>query len=143
MVKKIIITTVFVALIFAITVFAKSTLAKSCDSCSKNLSASCMQTAVEKRDIALIAAWDKYSAAIKSALETRKTALKSAWAVVDRTDRKKAIQDAWKNFKDERKEAREAFKNERKSAWQQFKKERKSCRNNGDDATAEAVDNSI
>jgi len=49
---------------------------------------------------------------IKTALETRKTALKTAWSTTDATQRKSAIKAAWAQFKTEAKACKATSTNE-------------------------------
>ena len=86
----------------------------------------CMQTAVAKRDNAVIAALDKYHASWKLALETRRDALVAAWKLTDRTERWKALRKAWSEFYKQRLEARRVFRQERETAWKTFREERKN-----------------
>ena len=103
----------------------------------------CMQNAVDKRDSAIITAWDKYSAAAKSALEVRKAALKSAWAITDKTQRVTAIRKAWNDYKAAIKSARKAFASEKKAVWKTWKTDAKACKGNAEDKTSESVDNTL
>lgn len=109
----------------------------------RKLDLACMQTSVEKRDNAIIAAWDKFTPAIKTALETRKTALKSAWTNTDKKARREAIKKTWTDYRDAVKTTRKTFNSERKAVWKTFNVERKSCGGLPDDATTEAVDNQL
>ncbi len=87
----------------------------------------CMQTAVDKRDSAIISAWDVYSAAVKSALSARKDALKSAWGITDAKERRAAIKKAWADFSSAVRQARKDFNSARKSAWKTFMADRRAC----------------
>jgi len=69
----------------------------------------CMQTAVEKRDNAVIAAWDALFASIKTALQTRRDALETAWGITNRKERTKAVKDTWTAFRKANKEAQKNF----------------------------------
>lgn len=89
----------------------------------------CMQAAVEKRENAIETAFDTFSTAIKSALQTRKTELLAAWAIESPTQRKTAIWSAWRKFKESKRSVALAFHRARYSAWQQFKTDRKACGN--------------
>lgn len=88
----------------------------------------CMQTAVEKRDNAINAAWNTLSSAISSAVQTRTGAIKAAWAVSDSQQRAQAIRKAWSDFRVAHKTASNAFKKSRKQAWNQFRIDGKACR---------------
>lgn len=101
----------------------------------------CVQTAVEKRDAAIIAAFDTFSAAAKNLLTVRKDELVAAWALTDAKARRLAIKAAWAKYSKGLKEARDAFKKTKKSAWTQWNKDRKACRASaGDDKGAEGYD---
>ena len=91
----------------------------------------CMQTAVEKRDNAMIAAQDAYSASWKTALQTRRDELKAAWGIQDKKQREEAIRAAWKKFRESRKTGRENFRTARKNAWNTFKTDSKACKAQG------------
>ncbi len=88
---------------------------------------SCMQTATEKRDNAIIAGLDVYYPAAKTALQTRQAALKSAWAQTDTKTRRAATKAAWDAYKNSVKSAREAMKTAHKTAWTAFEADRKVC----------------
>jgi len=102
----------------------------------------CMSRAVETRENAIQAALDKFSTAIKSALETRKADLLAAWAKQDRLERRAAIRAAWSKYLLAKKAARKTFDQERNAAWKQFVQDRKQC---GSGPTGEnpAVDASL
>lgn len=101
----------------------------------------CMQTAVEKRETAIIAALVTYTNAWKTSLETRKTELNAAWGITNNKDRRNAINAAWKKFREARKEQRRAFRDARKSAWKQFKTDAKACKVQNLDQQGESADN--
>lgn len=95
----------------------------------------CIQNAIEKRDAAIILAFDKFASSIKAALEARKTALKDAFAKTDKKERRAAIKKVWNDWKIALKNNRANLTKEKKAAWQQFKTDQKSCK--GIDALAE------
>jgi len=104
----------------------------------------CMQTAVETRDTAIISALDTYAATAKSALTARKDALKAAWAIADRKERRTAIKAAWDTYRKAIKEARSTFKASRKTAWDTFKAASKVCKPaKTQDMSNQSVDNSL
>jgi len=112
---------------------------------AKNLDPACMQTAVDKRDTAIIAGVDAYSGTIKLALGARKDALKTAWAIENRTERRVAIKKVWKDFKVTSEKARKDFKLAKRAAWDQFNQDRKACGSLGasDDRTNISADNNL
>ena len=91
------------------------------------LDIACVKSAVEKRESAVIAAYDKKTAAIKTALTTRKTALKEAWDKTTIKERLVARLAAWKAFRAAKLGAQKVYVGEIKAVWRQFKTDRKSC----------------
>lgn len=91
----------------------------------------CVSTAVEKRDNAIIAAWNTFSASAKTALETRRDALKAAWLLTDKTARRAAIKKAWIDFRASTKTARTTFNKARRDSWTQYKTDLRACRAQG------------
>jgi len=103
--------------------------------------ATCMKNAIEKRDTTIISSFDIYQASVKSALEARKTALKAAWDLNDKAQRKAAIKAAWKNYRDSVKLARSTLNAAKKAAWKQYVVDRKACKSVGmEDSTGSGVD---
>lgn len=87
----------------------------------------CMQNAVEKRDTAMMTAFDVFYTAVRSAFETRKNALKAAWGMTDAEDRKDAREDAWEDYFDGFRKVKRELKKARKAAWHQFRHDRQAC----------------
>lgn len=81
----------------------------------------CMSAAVDTRDSALMAAWSRLSTSMANSMSTRKAALMAAWTKTTTADRKQAVQNAWKTFKDSRKDAVKKFRDDQKTAWKTFK----------------------
>lgn len=102
----------------------------------KTLDLACMQSAVEKRDNAIIAAFDAYSASVKTALTTRRDALKAAWGLTDRIQRRDAINAAWKAHRKARNDAFRTLRDARRAAWKQFRADAKTCKATGTSGTA-------
>jgi hypothetical protein len=88
----------------------------------------CVQTAVDTRDTAIIAAVNAYTTAVMTALSTRKDALKAAWAIPAAKDMKAALKTAWTNYGVAAKAARKALSDAKKSAWTAFAAARKACK---------------
>ena len=88
----------------------------------------CMQTAVEKRDNAIIAVFTARDAALITALTARRDALKAAWGISDAKARRTALRTAWDNYKKARRKAVDDFNKARKAAWRQFYKDIKLCK---------------
>ncbi len=98
----------------------------------KDVDLVCMQTAVEKRDNAIIIALDTYYTNVKAALVARRDALKAAWGMTDRKARKEAIRNAWDAFKGTWKKERRALDVGRKAAWKEFNKDKRACNGQGE-----------
>jgi hypothetical protein len=104
----------------------------------------CMQAAIEKRDTAIITAFDNYSSTVKNLLTIRKDELKAAWALTNKTARRTAIKAAWQKYSNGLKKAREEIKKAKKSAWKQFHIDERACRvSAGDDGVGEGVDSRL
>lgn len=93
----------------------------------KTFDVACVQAAVDKRETSLIAVADTANASIKAALETRKTELKSAWAVTVAKDRQTARKGAWDKYSAAAKATKQALLTSRKSAGTTFKTDMKAC----------------
>ncbi len=87
----------------------------------------CVGAAVDNRETALMTALVAYTAAVKTALQTRKDALKAAWTLTDAKAIKAAVKAAWTKFKQDHKIALEAKRKAVKLAWTTFEAERKVC----------------
>lgn len=88
----------------------------------------CMQTAIGKRDDAIISALDTYYNAAKSALTARKSALQAAWGMTDKKARRDAQRKAWSDYRAATKDSRKTFRNAQRDAWKQFNTDAKACR---------------
>jgi hypothetical protein len=87
----------------------------------------CVQSAVGKREAAVAAAFDAYSAAEKSALSARSSALSAAWGKTNLKDVRIAVKSSWKAYNDAQKAARKTLRQATQGAWKQFNTDRKSC----------------
>jgi hypothetical protein len=107
--------------------------------------ATCIQTAVVKRETATIAAFDVYTTSLRNVLGTKQEALKNAWGKTVVAERRSGLKDAWKNFRNSRLEIRKTYKAAQKSAWDLFKNEQKNCNVHGlqEDNAGQAEDNLI
>lgn len=88
----------------------------------------CIGAAVDVREAAIATAWDTLSASGKTALQTRRDALKAAYAQADPAKVRQAVQAAWQAFALAHKSARIAFKEARMKLWMDFKTARKACK---------------
>lgn len=90
--------------------------------------AACAQTAVAKRENAMIAAVDAYSSSVKTSLTTRRDALSAAWSQTDAGAREAAIKAAHEAFKGTWKTANKTLRTAQKAAWQTFRTDAKTCK---------------
>lgn len=88
----------------------------------------CMSAAVEKRDNSIIASVDTYATSVKTALQTRRDALKAAWLLTEKDARESAIKAAHKAFQGTWKKAADGVRKARKEAWSVFKNDAKACK---------------
>lgn len=102
----------------------------------KTVDLACMQTAVEKRDNAIISALDSYSSSVKTALQTRRDALKAAWGITDKKLRRRAIRAAWDSFRGTWRNAAKGLRAAKRDAWAQFNKDQRTCNGNAGDEPA-------
>ena len=102
----------------------------------KVVDATCAAAAVEKRENALIAGLDTFNASMKTALQTRATALKDAWSKTTRPEQNTARKSSRQAFETASKSARTALKEARKSAWETWKSDIKACGGSGSEEKA-------
>lgn len=94
----------------------------------KNIDSACIIKAVEKREAAILKAYDEMSGKISSALSTRSKALLASWGQADRTARVTSRNAAWKDFKDAARGAKELHKTTVRGAWSAYKADAANCR---------------
>jgi len=87
----------------------------------------CIQTALEKRENALIAGHDVFNTAVKTALTNRLTSLKEAWAQTDKTARQTKRLASYKAFRTETQTAHNGMRTIRVGAWKTFETDMKAC----------------
>ncbi len=107
------------------------------------LDTACIQSALDKRESAIILSFDKKATAIKVALDQRKTDLKAAWALSTLKERIKARLEAWKKFKKSETGARATYRQEIKKIWQAWKTDKKACKVTESDNDSSGTDNSL
>src|SRR3989344_549768 len=150
MIRKIIVASALtsLALAAAVSAFADNTSPPTTPPTSserKTVDLACMQTAVDKRDTAIIAGVDAYHTAVKAALEARKTSLKAAWGITDRKERRAALKTAWRAYRTALKGARKGLHTSKNAVWAAFKADRRTCGSGGtsDDQTGQGVDSQL
>jgi len=94
----------------------------------KDVDIVCMKTAVEKRENALLSAYDLYTSKLKTASEARKTDLLAAWSIQDPKERQTAVKIAWDKYRQNVKTATIEWNQSRKTVWTQFTQDAKNCK---------------
>lgn len=87
----------------------------------------CVKLAMGKKEDAVATAFDVFTASMKTALTTRKTALLTSFDKTVRSERVQARNDAWSAYKTSAKTAHNALKTAKKSAYDTFKSDSKAC----------------
>lgn len=103
----------------------------------------CVQTSIDTRDNAVIAAVDAFHTSAVTALQTRRDALKAAWGMTDKTARNAASKAAWSAYSTSVRAARKTLSTARRAAWSQFRTDRKTCKAPSADWGGEGMDVSL
>lgn len=88
----------------------------------------CVQTALDKREDAIITSVDAYQAAVKAALSARKAGLHDAWGLSTGKQRQAARNTAWAAYRTSIKAAQASMKTSRTAAWNAFGTDAKACK---------------
>jgi hypothetical protein len=88
---------------------------------------SCLKPLFEKRETAIMAAWDTEYSEIKKAMEARKNGISVALSMTDIKQARKAISTAHKDFRSAVKIAYSMNRENRRLAWEAFKTDTSSC----------------
>ncbi len=88
----------------------------------------CSKAAMDKREDAIIAAWNAYYPAITTALTTRKSSLNTAWSGTDAKTRIAARKATWTKYYASVNEASAKLKSAKKAARATFDSETKTCK---------------
>ncbi len=116
------------AIIFSLPIFLSAQANISTfDNRNSSLNIICIQTAIDKRENSLISGHDALNNMTKNALETRKSSLKSAWAIENGIDRRNKRYEVYKTFKANIQTAHANMRSVRKLAWDNFEKEMIAC----------------
>lgn len=101
----------------------------------------CIQTAVNKREDAISAAFTTYSQAVIGALTARKTALNNSWSKATNKERLAARNVAWDAYKKTVKDANAKMMSTKKAAHGTFAKDAKACKVSvtGEDKRADLI----
>ncbi len=87
----------------------------------------CIAAVVDKRELAVAAAFDAYATSQKIALSARRTALANAWKMTERKERNAAILAAWKTYRTDHRAAVLTHRKAIEAAWKQAKTDWKAC----------------
>lgn len=110
----------------------------------KQIDATCVKAAVEKREGAVATAFDAKSTCIKNALIARKNSLVNAWAnKTDVKERNSAIKTAWDTFRQTKNDCQKTYKDAITNTWKQFRTDAKNCGHYGTELESEGADKEI
>jgi hypothetical protein len=87
----------------------------------------CLQNAIGVREDGIMGAYNTRATAINAAMQTRKTALVTAWGIADVKERNKVRKAAWDTYNKARKTARTTYNATNKNVWKTFHAAAKAC----------------
>ncbi len=105
----------------------KSVGAKAFANQNASMNLPCVQTAVGVRETAIQASFTKFTSSTLTAMQTRATALNTAWGMTVGAERRAARKAAWDAYKSTNDAARATFKTEKQVAWDTFNKASAVC----------------
>ncbi|HBB03586.1 TPA: hypothetical protein DCZ39_01610 [Patescibacteria group bacterium] len=88
----------------------------------------CIKTALETKETALISAFTIYQNGALDALNTRKTTLLAAWDKTSKKEIKTTISTVWKTYKTSLTSLKSALSTATKNAWSTYQTEVKTCK---------------
>lgn len=125
--KKLLSLAVTTAIFAPLATFAQATSTTATTTQATSTQVTCMQTALEKRENALISAHDTYAAAVKTALTNRLAGLKASWANLEKKDRVTKREATYKAFRTEIQAANSTLRNAKNTSWKTFQADAKAC----------------
>lgn len=138
MTKKIILSLAAALLLIGVSAWAESPsvspLPKTKGKTQAKIDVVCLSGAIEKRDVAVSSAFDKYASSVKMAITARTIALKTAWSSLDVKTSRKDRNAVWEMYRKSIRTAKRIMGQDKTAAWRQFKTEAKACHANGGDA---------
>ncbi|GEM_PF-5047162 len=106
-----------------------------------SINLACVQSAVQTRESALQSAWQTFSSAGSSALTARASALQAAWGNAEKQARQTAVKKAWRDFNTAIRAAKKVHKTANREAWAAFRTARKTCGTNSSDGDEDSGEN--
>ncbi|MFH0890993.1 MAG: hypothetical protein V1856_03100 [Candidatus Liptonbacteria bacterium] len=97
--------------------------------------ATCMKAAVSTREGSITSSYQTYSAAVQAALQARQSATIAAWDKTSVKDIRNATNGASKTYRAAVKAAEKKLKESKNAAWDKFVSDRKVCGGQGIDKT--------
>ena len=94
---------------------------------TKKANPTCVATAIDKREAALVKGYETSRNSIIAAFKVRATALKDSWKQPEAKNRQGGVKRAWETFRESRKAARGAWAEAHKAAWAEFYTEVRAC----------------
>lgn len=87
----------------------------------------CAQQITTQRDMAILRATDRYIARWRTLFQTRSVALRSAWRIPDRDDRRRVMREADRDFTREIRQSREDYRDTMRTIEEQYEAARDAC----------------
>lgn len=106
----------------------RKALRKKLEELYKKVDIQCIKAAVEKRENALLEAWNNYVSTTTAVRQTRKSDLLAAWSIEDPKQRNSAIKSAWEKYRESIKNAHIEWLKARNTVWVQYVKEAQNCK---------------
>ena len=123
-----IITIVVVAVTFTLSPAKGPSFAQTTTTPPSGMDLACMQIAVERRDNAIVLAFNDKASAIQQVLTQRRDALKSAWGQANPRTRRQLRAVAWTAYREGLADILQDYRLASRTVWNQFKTAAKTCR---------------
>lgn len=101
--------------------------ATSTNTALSSTTVTCIQSALDKRENAIISSQDVFNTSIKNALSARLSALKASYTEVTKQSRKQKREDAYKQFRSSAQTAHNTLRSSKNAAWNTFSTDMKAC----------------
>lgn len=87
----------------------------------------CVQNAIDKREAALLAAFDTRYTSTRVTIQKRNEAQKMAWQMAEAKDRKTALKKVWVDNSASMGKVMREWQGNRAASWRQFNTDRRAC----------------
>ena len=94
---------------------------------ARTLDLPCMSTAIQSQAVGYLQAWDTFTAQVHTAKVSRKEAMKSAWVLLDRTQRDNFIRQIENTFRSSLRSANDQLRQSERFVETQFQTMQRAC----------------